>query len=323
MTTTDQTRNQSKPVQIAETISPIAAAGPDPVGPVNQWVPTSPCGRHCVPATTEVSTFRRIVRTSAALIVMLTVLVVGLLAFLLPRRARHGYWRVGARIGLRVMGVRLEVTDHRPPHARRVRGALVVANHVSFLDIIAIASVAPARFVAKREVLSMGCFGPVARLFGVLPHVRGDLRALTPMLERVTRILDRGRAVAVFPEGTTWCGAASGRFRPAFFQSAVDAGVPVLPIQVSYSASGRPTTLAGLIGEDTIATTFRRIIAAPDLRISLTVFDLQLPTPNRRELATGAQRLVLPATDLSDRVEMVALPRSAASGTAVRDALTN
>ncbi|GEE03630.1 hypothetical protein nbrc107696_40760 [Gordonia spumicola] len=200
------------------------------------------------------------------------------------------------------MGVRLTVDDHRPSRARDVRGALIVANHVSFLDIVAMASVAPARFVAKREVAQMPGFGVVAKAFGVLSHVRGDLRLLVPMVERVTGILDRGRAVAVFPEGTTWCGAASGRFRPAFFQAAVDAGAPVLPMRLTYRDAGRPTALAGFIGDDTIGSTFLRIVTARELTVTVTVFDLQLPVPDRRELADAAQRLIAPAPDLSESI---------------------
>ncbi|MCF8612267.1 1-acyl-sn-glycerol-3-phosphate acyltransferase [Gordonia sp. HY285] len=252
---------------------------------MNQWVPVSPCGVDCVPSTPRASRLRIGMRCAAFGLVAVLVLVVGLASILLPRRARHGYWRASARLTLASMGVRLDVDDRRPRQARRVRGALIVANHISFLDIVAIAAVAPARFVAKREVLQMSGFGYVARLFGVLPHVRGDLRRLAPMIARVGEILDRGRAVAVFPEGTTWCGGAAGRFRPAFFQAAVDAGVPVLPLRLAYAETGRPATLAGFIGDDTVGSTFTRIVAARDLTVTVTVFARQLPVPDRRVLA--------------------------------------
>ncbi|WOC13456.1 lysophospholipid acyltransferase family protein [Gordonia sp. MP11Mi] len=275
---------------------------------MNQWVPASPCGVDCVPTTPRASRLRIGARIIAFGIAVVFLLTVGLLSCLLPRRARHSYWRVSARLCLASMGVRLDVDDRRPAGARRLRGALIVANHISFLDIVAVAAVAPARFVAKREVLQMAGFGYVARLFGVLPHVRGDLRRLAPMIARVTDVLDRGRAVAVFPEGTTWCGGAAGRFRPAFFQAAVDAGVPVLPIRLAYSEVGRPAALAGFIGDDTVGSTFTRIVSACDLRVTVTVFDLQLPVPGRQELADAAQRLINPTSGLSDR--MVTAPVS-------------
>lgn len=252
---------------------------------MNQWVPVSPCDTGCVPATPRAPRLRIWLRFAAFVFVALILLTVGLLSVALPRRARHRYWRTGARACLVSMGVRFDLDDRRPADARSLRGALIVANHISFLDVVAVAAVAPARFIAKREVLQMAGFRHIAKMFGVLPHVRGDLGGLGPNVARVTDILDRGRTVAVFPEGTTWCGGAAGRFRPAFFQAAVDAGVPVLPIRLTYSDGGRPTTTAGFIGDDTVGSTFGRIVAARDLTVTVTVFDLRLPVPDRRALA--------------------------------------
>ncbi|GAA4677092.1 lysophospholipid acyltransferase family protein [Gordonia humi] len=259
----------------------------------NPWVPVSPCGAHCVPDTPRVSRLRVWTRLAAFGTFAVLVLALGVATMAMPRRARHRYWRRSARIALASMGVRLTIEDRRPETARRLRGALIVANHISFLDIVAVASVAPARFIAKREVLQMAGFGYVAKLFGVLSHVRGDLGRLRPLVDRVAGILDRGRSVAVFPEGTTWCGGAAGRFRPAFFQAAVDAGAPIVPMRLSYSESGRPTTLAGFIGDDTIGTTFSRIVSARELTVEVTVFDLVLPVPDRRHLADVCEEQIV------------------------------
>ncbi|ALG86635.1 lysophospholipid acyltransferase family protein [Gordonia phthalatica] len=269
------------------------------------WVPSSPCGPHCVHTYVEpVSRLRATMRVTALGTVGLGLLAVGILTVLLPRVARHGYWRGSAKIALRTMGVELDIDDHRPDGARRVRGALMVANHVSFLDIIALCCVAPARFVAKREVLQMGVFGPITRAFGVLPHRRGDLRRLRPMIDQVSGILDRGRPVAVFPEGTTWCGTASGRFKPAFFQAAIDAGVPVLPVRLSYTDHGHRTTMPGFLGEDTIGSTLSRIVRSRDLTITVTVFEPQLPAGDRGHLAAVAQELIAPAEPVAALQEL-------------------
>ncbi|MBM7366862.1 lysophospholipid acyltransferase family protein [Gordonia hydrophobica] len=284
------------------------------------WVPASPCGPHCVHTGVEpVSRLRASVRIAALGTVGLGLLAVGVLTILLPRPARHGYWRGSAKVALRTMGVVLDIDDHRPRDTRRLRGALVVANHISFLDIIALCCVTPARFVAKREVLQMGGFGPIAKLFGVLPHRRGDLRRLRPMIDQVSGILDRGRPVAVFPEGTTWCGTASGRFKPAFFQAAIDAGVPVLPVRLSYTDRGHRTTMPGFLGEDTIGTTLYRIVRSRDLTITVTVFELQMPAGDRGHLAALAQDLIAPiepvtalqelAVDLSGQFPAASLER--------------
>ncbi|GAA2380851.1 acyl-phosphate glycerol 3-phosphate acyltransferase [Gordonia sp. QH-12] len=269
------------------------------------WMPVSPCGVHCVHThTPPVSRLRASVRLTSFAVVGVTILLFGLLTVACPRGLRHRYWRAGARVTLRSMGVLLEIDDRRPSHAPRLRGALIVANHISYLDIVAIACVAPARFVAKSEVLAMPGFGPIARLFGVLAHRRGDLRRLRPMIDRVGGILDAGRRVAVFPEGTTWCGTASGRFRPAFFQAAVDTGVPILPVRLSYTDRGSRTTMPGFLGEDTVASTLSRIVRSRHLTVTITIFDLQMPAGDRRGLAAAAQRLILPAEPVSAMREL-------------------
>lgn len=107
--------------------------------PTGIWVPSSPCGPHCVHTSVPpVSRLRASVRIAALGTVGVGLLTVGVLTVLLPRTARHGYWRGSAKVALRTMGVVLDIDDHRPDGARRLRGALMVANHISFLDIIAL-----------------------------------------------------------------------------------------------------------------------------------------------------------------------------------------
>ncbi|MFT3661633.1 MAG: lysophospholipid acyltransferase family protein [Gordonia sp. (in: high G+C Gram-positive bacteria)] len=251
-------------------------------------------------------------RLLAVAVLLCTLVPAGTLTLAVPRRARVRYWRFTARCSLVAVGLRVDVVDHRPRGARHLRGALVVANHISFFDVLAVAAVTPARFVAKREVVSMAV-GPVLRCFGVLPHVRGDLRGLPPILERVRTILDRGRPVVVFPEGTTWCGVAGGRFRPAFFQAALDTGVPVLPIRISYREGGRTATEAGFVGDDELGDTLRRVLRARSLRVRVVVHPLQLPVGDRKRLAAHCERLIRPAPAVTD-LGTLSLGRGAGRG---------
>lgn len=289
---------------------------PSPAGP-NPWVPVSACGSSCVPPErAAIGRIRTAWRVFALCTLVLTLLPAGALTVAAPRRVRLRYWQVVARCGLFAVGLRVQIVDHRPRHARRLRGALVVANHISFLDVLAVAAVSPARFVAKAEVLSMRP-GPVLRCFGVLAHRRGVLRELRPLVARVAAILDRGRPVVVFPEGTTWCGIASGRFRPAFFQAAVDAGVPVLPIRLSYQRDGHPVTSPGYLGDDDLGDTLRRVLRARGLTVSVTVHPLQLPAGDRRRLAARCERLVQPkpmSTDPQAAAPMLPSPTSLDEG---------
>lgn len=276
----------------------------------NPWLPVSNCGPSCVPREQSAAGFcRRTWRLAAVAALVSTLLPLGVLTLTVPRRFRVGYWRFTARCGLAAVGIRFELVDRRPAHARRVRGALVVANHISLFDILAVAAISPARFVAKADLLADRGVGAVVRCFGILPHQRGRLRVLRSDLDTVGAVLDRGRPVVVFPEGTTWCGIASGRFRPAFFQAAIDTGVPVLPVSLRYHRGGAPVTAPGYVGTDAIGDTLRRVLRARGLVLTAVVHPLQLPAGDRRELAARCEVLIQPAAD--------GVPQTAAGETTV------
>ncbi|WP_245549945.1 lysophospholipid acyltransferase family protein [Gordonia effusa] len=208
-----------------------------------------------------------------------------------PRVLRRRYLRSVARMLLGALGIRIAVDDRRPFPAR-ARG-LIVANHVSFLDVLAIASVSPAHFVAKSDVMEMGPVSLLARVLGVIAVDRSSLRELPGSVEAVVDALHRDKCAAVFPEGTTWCGRSSGRFRPAFFQAAIDAGVPVLPMTLEYSdVDGNLCTAPAFIGDDEINDTMGRVLAQRSMTVTVTVHELQLPVADRRHLAARCEELV-------------------------------
>ncbi|MDL9935616.1 lysophospholipid acyltransferase family protein [Gordonia sp. ABSL1-1] len=225
------------------------------------------------------------------LVLTLSLVAVGLLAVVgLPRLVRRRFLRGAARFVLAAVGVAVAVEDRRP-FAGNARG-LIVANHVSFLDVLAIAAVAPAHFVAKAEVAAMPGIGAVARRFGVISVDRASLRRLPQSLDAAVAALHRDRCVAVFPEGTTRCGRSTGEFRPAFFQAAIDAGVPVLPMRVDFRVSGVRVSGPAFIGEDTIGETMTRILRMRRLTVVVRRHEVLLPDVDRRELAARCRLLI-------------------------------
>ncbi len=260
------------------------------------WYPVAECGAECVRPPR-----RRAGRSRAALRVARLVAVVAMLAATAPvvwriaPARRHRFTRWASRRVLGALGVAIVVRDRRLIDADpRVRiGGLVVANHVSFLDILAIATITPARFVAKSEVLEMPGFGRLARRVGVIGIARASLRQLPGTVERVAQALRDGAAVAVFPEGTTWCGASAGTFAPALFTAAHAAGSPIMPMTVEFTeAGGHHCPAAAFIGDDTPLDTLRRVVMVRSLTVTVTAHPVQLPTPDRRADARAAQRAV-------------------------------
>lgn len=253
------------------------------------WQPTSPCGPGCLPPRPErVSAVVGCARWGALLAVASCSVLLPVVRAL-PGRARAAVHRALARTALRGIGIRMD-------GAGRVDGSggvLVVAGHVSWLDVLVLAAVVPGRFVARADLVSWPLLGGVARRAGVIPIERGSLRGLPVTVAAVRDRLLAGETVIAFPEGTTWCGRAFGRFRPALFQAAIDAGRPVVPVSIDYvDAAGRRTTGPSFVGDESIAASMRRILRSRGLRARVVVGTRQAPGPCRRELAQRSERHV-------------------------------
>jgi 1-acyl-sn-glycerol-3-phosphate acyltransferase len=255
------------------------------------WVPRATCDSSCVtagavqPGQRVVVAWRVAVRATFAVILLSAT---PLLAIPMPGRShiQRGY----CRMMLRCLGVRIAVSGGP---IRNLQGVLVVAGHVSWVDIFAIGSVMPGRFVAKAEMVSWPGLGLLARLMKVIPIERDNLRRLPAVVGTIADRLRAGQTVVAFPEGTTWCGLAYGRFRPAMFQAAVDAGRPVQPLRLSYHhRDGTPSTVAAYVGDETLMASIRRLITARRTIVRVQVESLQLPGESRRDLAARCESAV-------------------------------
>ncbi|UYQ65950.1 lysophospholipid acyltransferase family protein [Streptomyces peucetius] len=266
---------------------------------MNVWLPTSPCtpqgcaGHHGAVAGRA----RAAVRLTAGLAVVACGVLLAPLAALLGRllgaAVRHRLTRWWSRAVLRAFGVRVRVVG--VPHG--LRGALVVANHISWLDIPLIAAVLPGRMLAKSEVRSWPVLGPLAARGGTLFVERDRLRTLPATVAAMAGALRDGARVVVFPEGSTWCGRERGRFRPAAFQAALDAGVAVQPVRITFS----PTGAAAFVGDDPLLVSLWRVATAGRLTAEIRLLPPILPgsRPDRRSLALAAQFAV--ASDRANR----------------------
>ncbi|MFU8852383.1 lysophospholipid acyltransferase family protein [Micromonospora sp. SL1-18] len=260
------------------------------------WRPTSGCGPWCLPAAAgpAVSLPRRAGRLLGVVGMLLAGIGLVVLLPLLPTWERRAALRGWARGTLRALGVRLVVRGRLPR-----RRALLVANHLSWLDVLAVLAVGPARMLAKREVREWPVVGPLAAAAGTIFVDRSRPRGLPAAVGRVAAALRAGHSVAVFPEGTTWCGDSAdcrpGRgFRPAMFQAAVDAGAPVVPLRLTYRYAGDPTTVAAFLGDETLWESLRRVVAARNLTVSVVVAGALHPATDadRRVLARAAESVI-------------------------------
>ena len=179
------------------------------------------------------------------------------------RGGRERLVRLIFRGVLRAFGVRLDIRGGADfLTAPAGRGALVVNNHISWLDIVAINALRPMRALAKKEIASWPVLGGLVRRGGSIFLDRERLTTLPATMAELADALRAGSLVSVTPEGTTWCGLASGRFTTATFQAAIDGGVPVRPIALRYRlADGRETSRPAFIGPESLIASLRRVAA--------------------------------------------------------------
>ncbi|MGI5505175.1 lysophospholipid acyltransferase family protein [Lentzea sp. CA-135723] len=255
------------------------------------WMPSSPCGDGCVGhAPGEVGKLRQTWRAVTAVTAILCGAWIAL-ALLLPSKQRESVVRLWFHAVLRAFGVRLEVHGARKFQAVPKRGVLVASNHVSWLDELAIDSVQPIKLVAKKDIKSWPVLGPIITAAGTVYLDREKLRDLPRTVSELTETLRGGSAVGIHAEGTTWCGLASGHYKPALFQAALDAGVPVRPIVLRYRIGEHLTTQPAFIGSDTLVDSIRRVLKVRDLVVEVHVLDEIAPgrAATRRELAKLAE----------------------------------
>ncbi|MET7503556.1 lysophospholipid acyltransferase family protein [Streptomyces microflavus] len=271
-------------------------------GGVSAWLPVAPCTpQACARHTGAVrSPLPALLRLLAGCAWTLLGVACALPVRLMPAPARGWLVRRWARGVPRAFGVRVTVRVH--PYDPGSGGELVVANHISWLDIPLVASVLPGRMLAKSEVGRWPLLGRLAGLGSTLFIDRDRLRALPGAVDTVAAALRAGSRVVAFPEGSTWCGRGSGGvFRPAVFQAAIDAEASVRPVRITYGTAGA----VAFVGDDPLVASLWRVVRAAGLTAEV---DVLAPIP------AGARAFV-PASGGSGRRALARAARAAVVGT--------
>jgi 1-acyl-sn-glycerol-3-phosphate acyltransferase len=193
---------------------------------------------------------------------------------------------------LRICGVSVE----RMPGASigALEHALLVSNHISWLDIFVIGALYPCRFVAKAEIRAWPVAGWLTAQVGTVFIARGSRRDLRHIFKGIVDALAQRQRVAFFPEGTV---AAQGRLLPFhanLFEAAIDAGVPVQPIALAYvDAAGAWHAAVDYTGATTFGQSIVRILSGPPVIARLGYLaPIAAQGAHRRELAQAAQAAI-------------------------------
>lgn len=202
------------------------------------------------------------------------------------RRIRRWSARLLAilRIELRVSGM--------PPESGP---ALLVANHVSWLDIFLIDAVCPARFVAKAEVRTWPVIGWLCARVETIFIDRSRRHQTGRIGGQMQAALEAGQRVAVFPEGTTSLGAHVHHFHASLLNAAPTVAAPLWPVALRYRRpDGQLAEAAAYVGDTSFVESLWRIAGEPKLCAEVH-FGTAIASVgrSRRELAHGARLAIV------------------------------
>jgi 1-acyl-sn-glycerol-3-phosphate acyltransferase len=216
-------------------------------------------------------------------------------AFVFPLANQAGRERRIKKWSIQLLGicgvkVKIAHATSQPP----APCALIVANHVSWLDVFVMNSFHPCRFVAKSEIRDWPALGWLSARSGTIFIARGRIRDVRRIFEGVVASIKAGEHVAFFPEGTTSAQGTLLPFHPNLFEAAIDADVPIQPFSIRYlDASRRLHSVVDFIGDMSFAQSMIAILKTGGITAELTRLPLiEVTGGHRRELAKAAQQAI-------------------------------
>lgn len=197
------------------------------------------------------------------------------------RRARICQWWSGRL--LHVLGVELRTHGAAPGGP-----CLVVANHISWLDVFALSAWRPMRFVCKSDVRQWPFIGWLVWRNEAIFVERGARTAIAQTNRAIVAALQAGNSVAVFPEGTSTDGTRVLPFHAATFQNAIDLRCEIRPLALRYlDAHGARSTAAAYCNDISFMASLRTIANGERLAVEIVALEPQQSDGlHRRELAT-------------------------------------
>ncbi len=170
----------------------------------------------------------------------------------------------------------------------------VVANHVSFLDILLLGSVTKMSFVSKAEIAKWPLVGTIARLGDTVFHHRGSGNSLQAVIDAISAKTSESKRVAVFPEGRIFCGDKVHRFHARLFQVPIQQDIQVQPVCIRYLHDGSLNPRISLCDrEERFFWNAIRLLGEPGSTAELHFLaPISSAENSRRQLAEASQNAV-------------------------------
>lgn len=192
------------------------------------------------------------------------------------------------RMNCRIFGIRRRLVGAFTPG-----GQLVVANHISWIDIAVLQGFTAVGFVAKAEIDSWPLLGFLARSGGTVFHRRGSHDSASGVATLMAERLQEDRKVAIFAEGGILPGDGIKRFHARLFAATIRAGKPVQPVMIRYCRGGaRYDEITFSPGEHFLANFWRLLMQKPCVGEVHALPLIDIEGKQRRQLAWEAEQAV-------------------------------
>jgi 1-acyl-sn-glycerol-3-phosphate acyltransferase len=185
-------------------------------------------------------------------------------------------WKV-----LGVLGMRVDVEGQIP------RSGLIIANHLTYLDIVALNAVTRCLFVSKAEIAKWPLFGQCARWAGVVFIDRKKRSEVAEVAVAMRALLEKGVPLVLFPEGTTSSGDEILPFKPSLFAAVLESGSAVTPCAIEYflDDEGCVRDDVHYWGEAHLGSHLFRLLGKRGLSVRLSFGESFVPSGDRKDLA--------------------------------------
>jgi 1-acyl-sn-glycerol-3-phosphate acyltransferase len=221
---------------------------------------------------------------------ILLVVPLCLLIFISTKNQQERIIRFWCKRLLSIFEISVEVTGLES-NLMNQKKYLMVANHISWMDIIVIQSIKPCIFVAKSDVASWPLFGWVAQMTGTIFIKRDKISDIKKALKKMKRRLIK-RSVCIFPEGTSTNGRYLLPFKSNLFQSSIDTQKSILPLCLRYEQKNIYTDKTAFVDDMSLLDSIIKIKQEKDIRVVVEILQPIRPRYNRKELASYTQEIV-------------------------------